>query len=517
VTWQTGSATSYKNLLDQMIQVATSDHVSTCAVNAAGTGYVVGDILSVAGGTKTHTATLRVTTVGGGGSVTGLRIETGGAYTANPTLTGNALTGGTGSGCTANLTMADTGWTVKRQTQQAVSATVGAGGSGYTVGDDITIAGGFGVTTAAVFNVDSVSSGAVTAVSLVTAGMYEDVPTNPASVTGGTGTGATLNVTWAAYSGANEKQCILEGVGGGSDEILVGVKTYTQSAGLNTAKNWTLVGMTAYNAGLAFESQAGISPGATPSSAGGAYVPLHDNGGSFPIDFWFSITSRRIIGVAKVENAVRTHYASWYIGWLNQFGTADEYPYPICIAGSSARFDTYFADVELRFSGITEVIGISGRTGPMYYRTTSSAWQTVANSILNDVASPTRSASNSFTLYPSGQTSLSGIATEDNIIGDGSFTWDDVIPPTGVPGTETWQLFDTPNTGDDYKLLVPTCIVSSSGTEQDIVGELDNVYWVSAIGGVTSEDTLVIGTDRYRIFQNGNRTQEFTFMAILEN
>lgn len=79
--------------------------------------------------------------------------------------------------------------------QEAVSATVGSGGTGYTVGDDITVAGGTS-TVQAVFNVDSVSGGVVTAVSLVTAGNYTALPANPAATSGGTGTGCTLNVTY---------------------------------------------------------------------------------------------------------------------------------------------------------------------------------------------------------------------------------------------------------------------------------------------------------------------------------
>jgi len=81
----------------------------------------------------------------------------------------------------------------------ALSATVAAGGTGYTVGDDITLVGGTG--TASVFNVDTVSGGVVTAVSIVTAGSYTVKPTDPVSTTGGTGTGCTLNVTFDDSSG----------------------------------------------------------------------------------------------------------------------------------------------------------------------------------------------------------------------------------------------------------------------------------------------------------------------------
>lgn len=78
----------------------------------------------------------------------------------------------------------------------AVSAAVVAGGTGYTVGDDLTLVGGTG--TAAVFNADTVSGGVVTAVSVIagSVGAYSVEPSNPASTTGGTGTGCTLTVTY---------------------------------------------------------------------------------------------------------------------------------------------------------------------------------------------------------------------------------------------------------------------------------------------------------------------------------
>jgi hypothetical protein len=64
---------------------------------AGGTGYVVGDILAITGGT----ATAIVSTVASG-VVTGVAlVTTGSGYTAG---TGNATTGGTGTGATLNIT-----------------------------------------------------------------------------------------------------------------------------------------------------------------------------------------------------------------------------------------------------------------------------------------------------------------------------------------------------------------------------------------------------------------------------
>jgi len=110
-----GTATDYKNLLAQLVQIVTSDQVATVAVNAGGTGYAVDDILTVAGGTSTHAATLRVTSVSSG-VINGIKVEQSGAYTADPTLTGNSVTGGSGSGATMDLTMQTAEWTAERNT-----------------------------------------------------------------------------------------------------------------------------------------------------------------------------------------------------------------------------------------------------------------------------------------------------------------------------------------------------------------------------------------------------------------
>ena len=71
-----------------------------------------------------------------------------------------------------------------------------AGGTGYSQGDQLTVVGGAGVTTPAVFQVDQVSGGTVTAVSKVASGQYEYVPDNPVATTG--------NGTWQSFRGLLE-------------------------------------------------------------------------------------------------------------------------------------------------------------------------------------------------------------------------------------------------------------------------------------------------------------------------
>ncbi len=78
-----------------------------------------------------------------------------------------------------------------------LSATVASGGSGYAVGNVLTLVGGT-FTQAVKMQVESVNgSGAVLTASIFTSGNYSVAPDNPISSTGGLGSGCTFNVTFA--------------------------------------------------------------------------------------------------------------------------------------------------------------------------------------------------------------------------------------------------------------------------------------------------------------------------------
>ena len=87
-------------------------------------------------------------------------------------------------------------WFIGEVTNQEVTAAaVAAAGSSYAVNDILTVAGGTG--TAATMKVTAVDgSGAVTGIKVRTSGDYSATPSNPVSVTGGGGTGATLTLTF---------------------------------------------------------------------------------------------------------------------------------------------------------------------------------------------------------------------------------------------------------------------------------------------------------------------------------
>lgn len=103
--------------------------------------------------------------------------------------------------------------TRKSRLRAAVSS-VQAGGSGYAVGDIVAVPSG-DYESALIARVATVSTGAIQTVTVLDGGCYSMLPANPAAVVGGTGSGATLNLSQTAifpgmqsdlYSGADPTQ-----------------------------------------------------------------------------------------------------------------------------------------------------------------------------------------------------------------------------------------------------------------------------------------------------------------------
>jgi hypothetical protein len=150
--------------------------------------------------------------ISNGGTVTAItRTNAGVGYTTAPTWSASAPT--TAGGVTATGTTA----------LLLYSPVINAGGTGYTVGNTLTLVGGT-FTSAAQLTVTAVSSGVITAVSILGGGGYSATPTYPASVTGGSGSGATFTLSagiatlaiGTAGSGYIEQPTVTFSGGGGS-------------------------------------------------------------------------------------------------------------------------------------------------------------------------------------------------------------------------------------------------------------------------------------------------------------
>lgn len=127
-------------------------------------------------------------------------------YQIDSTMTATAV--GTLSTNVGNVSMAHNGqqlmivdgtfgyiYTPKPYVLTAVS--IANAGAGYAVNDILTVSGGVYGTQSQI-KVTGVSGGVIAGISIQTAGAYATAPTNPLSVTGGTGTGATFTGTFTA-------------------------------------------------------------------------------------------------------------------------------------------------------------------------------------------------------------------------------------------------------------------------------------------------------------------------------
>lgn len=115
MSWHVGTATDYDDMLDQLIAICEAEHVSEVAINAGGSGYVVGDNLLPSGGTYDDQAEFVVSGVSGG-AVTQVRIVNAGAYSIAPGNPAATTTDGAGTGCTVDLTFTATSWDVEIDT-----------------------------------------------------------------------------------------------------------------------------------------------------------------------------------------------------------------------------------------------------------------------------------------------------------------------------------------------------------------------------------------------------------------
>lgn len=116
------------------------------AIVSAGTGYIVGDVLTLSGGTIVMPATLQVTAVSAGGTIAGLALTALGDYTVAPTNP-VSVAGGYGSGATFTVNFGIGPITLTNP------------GSGYTSAPTVSITGGGSSGATATANLSVVPSG----------------------------------------------------------------------------------------------------------------------------------------------------------------------------------------------------------------------------------------------------------------------------------------------------------------------------------------------------------------------
>jgi len=420
------------------------------------------------------------------------------------------------------------GWTVQRNlTNLGVTAvvTINNGGTGYTLNDTITLDTSADPNITAVseatFNVDAVNAGVVTAISFVTSGEYtaSDGGAGGVPTTGGTGTGLTIQPFWAGDAGATgEKEAILLGIGGGSDTIYVGVRTFRD---LDTgAFQWAMRGFSGYTANLLWDNQPGasfelVNGGSTSES--GSFIPLADVGTT--IEYWWNCTSRRINGVFLVGS---TYVGPWYMGFGSPFVVAGQWPYPLLISGCLNRSDTKFDSITPGISGCVDPIQTNITEGQTQVNWIDGSWQTVANGKVSGTGRI--SFGDIRWVAPSGYGVNVFPFSDDDWFNPGgnngsadarSITPQSLTIAITINAAPQQQIEPTPNAAGALHVPIQSIIVFGNPSDQ-IVMEIDSIFWVSG-SGVNSEDTLTIGADTYHIFKHGNRSEVYNFWCLRED
>ena len=527
------------DLLTKFVQFACSQHVATVAVNAGGTGYVVGDELTLTHGSAHLDARFEVTTVSGG-VITGLRIVSSGAF---------AL--------------------------QATTATVGTGGSGYAVNDILQVQGGSSRMPAK-FLVATLSGSAVATVTLYEGGgVYSSAPSNDAatlgvssgfagddaceltlaafqaiigttglSVTGGTGSSATVDITLAetgwsvdtrdsndftdSYDAVgDEKQVTLKGDASGfTNKPYVHLTTLEAASGLDTRHAIEVLMSTAHNTSLTIANQPGISPSAHTTSSQFMLMPEEN---ANDVDFWFKVTDRFIYVEANENPAANTddgRYVWLAAGYYDRLGTESEDPFPGFVGASAITGSSNAQVGNENVSGIAEQYWSSSNIhGSRYYDASASTWRTIHNGDSVGVSSET------YVMFPFGEkrNNITASNTAYQITYDEALFFDlGIISRSRASSSRI--LRRVPGTTPEF-MLYPLVIISQAtsatpgGNVSDrVVGTIPGIFWIynddnSTGAAITnfSEDYITIGTDRYRVFHNHVHTDRYQYIAVLED
>lgn len=534
----TDRAAGYRDLLTKLVAFATSQRVSAVSVNAAGSGYVVGDVLTLTHAGAYLDARFEVTSVGGSGDVTGLRIVSSGAF--------------------AN---------------RVATVAVNAGGSGYAANDVVEIQGGT-AREAAKAKVTTVSAGAVTAIALFeTGGAYSSAPTltgaatdssigtgsgtgltvdltmtslvstTGQAVTGGTGSSCTVDITlaetgWTAVRNANkltlnsitdEKEVVLKGDASGStNKPYVGFRTGTATVGINTRYFVQVLGMVAHNPATALHLQPAISPGISTSDgslvANGSYILCPENSSTGAMDFWFSVDDVRLCGAVN-ENPTATtsngRYFQFYAGYIDRLQTETEDPYPMFV-GASAR--DYSLQPSAANDGITSIAECrTPGTGPwVFYAATTGSWVTVQNS--NAISAPNDEPN---VMFPFGELNKdTSSSSAQKVVDDGLQLNDSVIKRDRSAATAVlWPVPGSTRKPFLFPLVIGRKVAATFAEATDWPrGTIRGMHWLfnsDSTGAAImdfSEDYITIGSDRYRVFHNHVHSSErYQYIAIKED
>lgn len=263
---------------------------------------------------------------------------------------------------------------------------------------------------------------------------------------------------WDPFSSTLE--LIVHGLGlAGTDEIYLGFLVWTEDS--NQRWQIRMRGYTGFSPSEAFFSQ--------PGSSGEFYTPLWNQ----EMPFWLAVNGRRIILVARTN----TTYHAFYTGFILPYATPQEYPYPLMICGEHPlATQVSFTNLDLNHfvdpsQGETIIQG--------QLRMVGGVWKDFRQNI----------------------SSTLGIWPYDTSI-----------------GSSRDYLLNMEPIGSSYPIFPCNIIdpnTSSAEIDADLLGYLDGAFAIPGFGQA-AENTITIGPDTYRVFQNVYRTGRADFWCLKE-
>jgi hypothetical protein len=539
----TDRATGYRDLLVKIVAMATSKHVATVAFNAAGSGYVTGDIIALTHAGAYLDARFEVTAVAG--AITALRIVASGAF-SNRIASAVAVAAGTGYAVGDILQLA--GGTAREKGKVQVATLVPATSTVATVtvfetGGAYTSAPGAADTTTKIGPTAGSGSGATITATMT--GLIGSTALATTAVTG-VGTGGTVDITlaesgWTAERNVNnltfnaltdEKHVVLKGdASGRTNKPYIGFCSITATSGLNTRYALSLHGMIAHNAGTAMSAQPGILGDPGTHSTGLPYL-LCDENDLQDMDFWISVDDMRISGVLDTNSAGATsdnnQYHHWYAGFLDSFATETEDPYPMFVGAAAREYNINPSLSSGDITGLSEAFRDDNtNTGLWFYLTETSDWVMLANTSTSSANTARGSC-----IFPMAQVPDKGVNyRSDDIVDDGP-----VVFWTGVGSTaravSSRRIVPIPGSSTHLHYPIPLTVLhrasggspigGDTNTNDKVVGNLANWFWVyntdssAATIALFSEDYITIGSDRYRVFHTHVQTENYHYVCVKE-
>lgn len=521
----------YIEALKALMDYLTLGHVTGLSLVSGGTGYVVGDILTLNASGAVGISTCRVEVLAvSAGVITDFAMRCSGAFSILPNITSasHPVTGGAGTGATFAVTEVDASY----------GATVAAGGTGYAVGNIITVSGGtlHAGDVAPQFVVTAVSGGVVTALQPYRSTRYDVVPTNPAATTGGAGTGLTVNlsrISWTHPDATSENYLDnltnfsfwLRGVNAAGGDPFIGIKSMQTGAN----RQWGLKCATSFNPLTTFELQPNASPGdyTAPGTISGQRIPTTEAS----VTLFISYSPRAINVVSRTAPTYEHFYLGLFLPFIDSPST--KYPFPLISAGTT-RSDSVTINSAFAGRGVNNestmhasilhhgesAQGAAG--GPHMIRDIIGNWS--GFEIEQTAEGPfalwplCEGSGGSITAYPPNRETgtgvvapadpaegeISGIASGSGSLGP--FADNGALNPTpfGPGGTNL------------YWMIAPLIYNLAPGAPMQLYGELEGVYYLNGRGLAAEDRIRDAAGNRYFVFTDTLSNENINFIALLE-